>query len=340
MVLDFCQKIINSFHTTAGKIIFTLQNNLMKERSPGSRRVKKNWLKIRWVLFGLLIFFGITFLAGVFHGRFNFKYNTIEIEYENLPAGLDGFTIVHISDLHLKSFRRHPDKLMQVFDSINSYEPDIIVNTGDFVSYMYDEMDMFTGILSSLKAEYGVYAIPGNHDTGMYSTYYNRYNCEEHLDIIGEMLESSGHIYLKDTSILIKMDTLTVSITGVCTYGMIPNIYYGDTDSALVGTDSSDFSIMLTHDPNHWIKDIEYRDNIDLTLSGHTHGGQIGILLPGLKLSPASTLYPAWSGLYEHQNNYLYVNRGLGTVGFPARIGMPPEITVIRILVPYHPVTP
>jgi len=312
----------------------------MKEISPGKRIIKKNRLKISWILLGLLVFLGTSFIAGIFFGRYNFKYTTVEIEYGNIPAGLDGFTIVHISDLHLKSYRRHQDKLIQVFDSINSYEPDIIVNTGDFVSYLYDEMDSFTGTLSSLKAKFGVYAIPGNHDTGMYSNYYDRHNYDEHLDIIGDILESSGHVYLMDTSILIKVDTLTVSIAGVSTWGMIPNIYYGDAGHALEGTDSSDFTIMLTHDPNHWISDLQYRDNIDLTLSGHTHGGQVGILLPGLKLSPASSLYPAWNGLYLHQNNYLYVNRGLGTVGFPARIGMPPEITLIRISVPSHPVTP
>lgn len=255
----------------------------------------------------------------------------MEIEYDGLPATLDGLTIAQISDLHLKSFIRHQDKLVQVFDSINSYKPDIIVNTGDFVTCLWNEMEPFTGILGSLQARYGVYAIPGNHDTGLYSNAYNRENCDEHLDIIRKMLEHSYHTCLNDTSILISIDSLTVSLTGIVTYGMVPDLYYGDTEGALKGTDSADFNILLTHDPNHWLREIQYKDDIELTLSGHTHGMQIGIVLPGFQVSPASLLYPAWNGLYGGNNNFLYVNRGLGTIGVPARIGMSPEITLIRI---------
>lgn len=287
----------------------------------------------------VLLFFSIVFVTGAFHGRFKFRYDIIEIEYDNLPAGLHGLSIVHISDLHLVSFKNHREKLIRVFDSINSYAPDIIVNTGDFVSIIYHEIEPFKDILASLHAEYGVYAIPGNHDTGLYSNLYEPGNYDEHLDTIGKILERSNHTYLADTSVVINIDSLTVSITGVVSYGRIPDLYYGDTDSALAGTENSDFIILLSHDPNHWLGEIQYRDDIELTLSGHTHGGQTGIMLPGLKLSPASLLYPAWSGLYGDKNNYLYVNRGLGTIGFPARIGMSPEITIIRIL-SSHPVTP
>ncbi|MDT8400337.1 MAG: metallophosphoesterase [Bacteroidales bacterium] len=255
----------------------------------------------------------------------------MEIEYDKLPAALDGFTVAHISDLHLKSFIGHRDKLVQVFDSINSYEPDIIVNTGDFVTFLWNEMEAFTVLLGSLHARYGVYAIPGNHDTGLYSKEYNGGNYDEHLGIIRKMLENSHHTFLNDTSIFITVDSLTVSLTGIVTYGMVPDLYYGDTEGAFEGTVNSDFNILLSHDPNHWLREIQYRDDIELTLSGHTHGMQTGILLPGFQLSPASILYPAWNGLYGRDNNYLYVNRGLGTIGIPARIGMSPEITIIKI---------
>jgi len=270
-------------------------------------------------------------MAGTFYGRFNFKYETVEIRYKNLPANLDGLTIVHISDLHLSSFNNHEDKLRLVIDSINAIGADIIVNTGDFVTFLWSEMAPFTDILASLKARYGVYAIPGNHDTGIYSAEYNSLNYEEHLDIMQDILINSGHTYLQDTSIVIHIDTLRISLTGILTFGRVPNLQYGDIDRAMQGADSSDFRILLTHDPNHWVKTIQYRNDIDLTLAGHTHGMQLGIRLPGIEISPATLIYKAWGGLYGQSNNYLYVNRGLGTIGMPARIGMSPEITVIRI---------
>jgi len=284
-----------------------------------------------WIFLPVVILITVIYMAGTFYGRFNFKYETIEIEYTELPGGLDGFTIIHISDLHLDSFSKHKDKLITVFDSINSYEPDIIANTGDFVTFLWKEMEPFTEILASMQAGYGVYAIAGNHDTGIYSDEYSSENYAEHLDIMKDMLNKSGHTYLKDTSIVINVDTLSISLTGVLTYGRVPNLHYGDVGMAIKGTDSTDFSILLTHDPNHWIKNIQYRNDIDLTLAGHTHGMQIGIPLPGIKISPARLIYKAWGGLYGQSNNYLYVNRGLGTIGMPVRIGMPPEITIIRI---------
>ena len=219
--------------------------------------------------------------------------------------------------------------LIPVFDSINSYKPDIIVNTGDFVTLLWAEMEPFTALLGTLEAEYGVYAVPGNHDTGLYSGDYNEDNFDEHLDMIEDMLQLSAHIYLQDTSICISLDTLSISLTGVATYGSVPNLSYGDTDSALRGTRDSDFRILLSHDPNHWVQDIQERDDIKLTLSGHTHGMQLGIPLNKRRFSPARLLYPAWNGLYGGDNNFLYVNRGLGTIGIPARIGMPPEVTII-----------
>ncbi|MEA1887199.1 MAG: metallophosphoesterase [Bacteroidota bacterium] len=291
------------------------------------RRFKKIW----WLVSSLLLILVIVFLVGMFHGRFNFKYEKVEIHYDNLPAGLEGFTIAHISDLHLNSFGKHKVKLIEVIDSINSYEPDMIANTGDFVTFLYTEMEPFIGTLASMKSEYGVYDIPGNHDTGLYSSDYNSDNYDEHLEIIGNMLRSSGHIYLEDTSTIINIDTLAVSITGVETYGRVPDISYGDVDEAMKGNDKPDFTIVLSHDPNHWVREIQYRKDINLTLSGHTHGMQMGILLPGFKLSPARMLSPAWTGLYGDNNNYLYVNRGLGTIGIPARVGMPPEITIITL---------
>ncbi len=283
------------------------------------------------VLFTVLIVALALFAEGLFHGRFNFRYEKIEICYSVLPEALEGFKIIHISDLHLKSLKNHRNKLKSVIDSINSLDPDIIVNTGDFVTLLYEELMPFSDLLGSLKSNYGIYAIPGNHDTGLYSGKYKPDNFSIHLKKIGDILNEANHTYLDGKSILISLDTTVLSVTGVITYGHIPDIYYGDTDRAMEGTDSADFRILLTHDPNHWIKDIQHRKDIQLTLSGHTHGMQAGILTKKIKLSPARLLFPAWSGLYGSNDNYLYVNRGIGTTGIPARVGMPPEITIITL---------
>jgi len=325
------QKIIISFHTTEGKGIFaiSLMKILMKSKNILSGSVRKR-RRIR-VLLAALTVLVVIYMAGALHGRFNFKYTRVDIEYNKLPAALEGFTIVHISDLHLISFNRHPGKLAAVTDSINALEADIIVNTGDFVTLHYDEMEPFTGTLGRLRAKHGVYAIPGNHDTGLYSKKYNKDNYHEHLDVMGSVLRAAGHIYLQDSTAMVKFNEVSLSLTGVATYGRVPDLSYGDLDSSLLGNDSSSFRILLSHDPNHWVREIQERSDIDLTLSGHTHGMQMGILFPGFQLSPASLLYPAWSGLYGENGNYLYVNRGLGTIGMPARIGMSPEITIITL---------
>lgn len=298
-------------------------NNILTGSVRKRRRIR--------VLLAALTVLVVIYMAGALHGRFNFKYTRVDIEYDKLPSALEGFTIVHISDLHLKSFTRHPAKLAAVTDSINALGADIIVNTGDFVSLHYDEMEPFKGTLGTLRAKHGVYAIPGNHDTGLYSRKYNNDNYHEHLDIMGNILRAAGHIYLQDSTAVVKFDDVSLSLTGVATYGRVPDLSYGDPYSSLQETDSSGFRILLSHDPNHWVNEIRERSDIDLTLSGHTHGMQMGILFPGFQLSPASLLYPAWSGLYGENGNYLYVNRGLGTIGMPARIGMPPEITIITL---------
>ncbi|MFP4487960.1 MAG: metallophosphoesterase [Bacteroidales bacterium] len=287
--------------------------------------------KSLWFLAALVFLLVVLFLTGMWHGRFNFRYKTVEIEYRGLPPALEGFTIVHISDFHLKSFEGHRDKLRQVTDSINAMKPDIIVNTGDFVTILHDEMEPFMDILGTMKARHGVYAIPGNHDTGLYSGMYDSDNYSEHMAVIGNMLRGAGHVYLQDSLACIMIDSVRLAITGVATYGRVPDLYYGDTDRAMEDAGSADFRILLSHDSNHWVREISKRSDIHLTLSGHTHGMQIGLLLPGVSLSPARLLYPAWYGLYGDDNNYLYVNPGLGTIGMPARIGMPPEITVIRL---------
>ena len=267
---------------------------------------------------------------GTFVGRFDFRFEEVNINYHNLPADLDGFKIVHLSDMHLSSFHRNKDRLEKLLTEINTLKPDIIVNTGDFVTIAWNEMAPFSEILNKSHSRYGNYAIPGNHDAGTYHPYYDEHHRELNVSIFDSLLTESGYLQLKDSCLILNINDSRLKIAGVITRGSIPDIIFGDLEKAL-GDQDADFTILLTHDPNHWYYELQESKKVNLTLSGHTHGMQFGLKIGNFQWSLASKLYPAWNGLYGANNNYLYVNRGLGTISLPSRIGMPPEITVITL---------
>lgn len=268
--------------------------------------------------------------SGTLYGRFNFQIEEINLKYDNLPEDLEGFRIVHISDMHLSSFHRNEDRLRDIIKEINSLEPDILINTGDFVTIAWNEIAPFTDILSESGSRYGNFAIPGNHDAGTYHPFYNDLDREQNVRIFDSLLFESGYTQLKDSCVILKIKDARLKIAGVISTGRVPDIIFGDMEKAL-GDKLADFTILLSHDPNHWYYDLQESDKVNLTLSGHTHGMQLGFKIGEFQWSPASFLYPAWNGVYGADNNYLYVNRGLGTISLPFRIGMPPEITVITL---------
>ncbi len=273
----------------------------------------------------------ILVLWGSTIGRFNFDYKEIEIVYKDLPEALEDFRIVQLSDMHLSSFHRHSKKLQSVINKINTLDADIVVNTGDFVSFAWDEMEPFTEILAKTKSRYGNFAIPGNHDAGTYHPYYSNSDKIVNVRKMDKLISRAGYIQLKDSSLTITLDSVKLKIAGVITRGTVPEIIFGDLEKALGNTQDADFTILLSHDPNHWYRELQENSHIQLTLSGHTHGMQLGLEFGPVKWSPAAMLYPAWGGLYGKNDNFLYVNRGLGTISLPYRIGMPPEITIINL---------
>jgi len=280
---------------------------------------------------GILLasFIVILVIVGNLYGRFNFKTIETTINIVGLPEDLKGFRIVQISDLHLNSFHKHGNSLLKSVDIIRGLRPDIIVNTGDYVSYAYPEMEPFTGMIRCPEARYGNFAILGNHDMGTYHPGWTQEQRDYNVSRISEMITASGFNLLTDENIELTIGNSTVSIAGITTYGRIPDITYGDFDKTMEGCQTSDLRIFLSHDPDLWVNNREMVSNIELTLSGHTHGMQLGLESKRIKISPASIIFTAWGGLYGEKNNWLYVNRGLGTLGFPFRIGMPPEITLI-----------
>jgi uncharacterized protein len=277
-----------------------------------------------------IVIFSIIVLSSTI-GRFNFKTEEIVVRVPGLNRNLDGLTIVQLSDIHLASFHRHKRELLNVMKKVDSLKPDIIINSGDFVSYGWKEFDRCDTILSVAKGRLGNYAVLGNHDIGTYDPDYDEAGRDTNIVRMNELIAASGYKVLNDENTFLDIGDAKIAFIGVITRGRHPNMIHGDLTKAMTGTDSASFRILISHDPNHWEKAVRGKTNIDLTFSGHTHGMQIGILTRGFKWSPSEYFYPRWNGLYSDKNQFLYVNRGLGLLAIPFRIWMPPEITVIKL---------
>ena len=267
-----------------------------------------------------------------FFGRFNYSVEKVDIKIENLPEALDGLTIVQISDIHLGSYYKNYSKLSKVAETVNSFNPDLILNTGDFVSFGWNEFAGADTIFSKMKSRYGNYAILGNHDIGTYIKTYSPADIDANIVKMKELISQSGYFVLDNENKIINIGDVRLEIAGIETRGRYPDIIYGNLSNSISGTDSVDFKVLLSHDPNHWKKEVTGKTNINLTLAGHTHGMQFGIITPWFKWSPSVYFYPQWNGLYNEGDQYLYVNRGLGMIGMPLRLFMPPEITVIKLI--------
>ena len=281
------------------------------------------------VIIALIPFFAVIY--GMAIGRFDFQVINKTIESGNLPSSFDGFRIVHISDLHIGSFYGYEDRVRRAVKMINGQNPDLIVFTGDLVNNFTSELDGFIGILAEMRASYGKYSVLGNHD---YGDYYQWESESAKAENMKEMLfahENIGFRLLLNQWDSIFVNEEAIAIIGVENWGDPPFPRYGDLEKASSGTGNIPFRILLTHDPSHWDAEVLGHTGIDLTLAGHTHGMQVGIENRFFRWSPSKIKYPRWGGLFEEQGQYLYVNRGLGYIAFPGRIGMPPEITVIEL---------
>jgi uncharacterized protein len=281
------------------------------------------------IIISLLIFSIVTF--GTFYGRFNFKTENITIKLKGLKPELNGFRIVQISDLHLAGFYGHYDKLDKAVKIINKLKPDILINTGDFISYGWREFGRCDTILEKAGSRYGKYAIIGNHDFGTYMPGSTLAEKADILSNVSEKISASGYTLLNNSNNVLRIGNSKIELIGVVTGGKHRHLIHSDIKNAMAGADSADLRILLCHDPNQWAEEVAGKLDIGLTLSGHTHGMQMGILTKWFRWSPAKRFYPHWNGLYSQGDQYHYVNRGLGTLAIPFRLWMPPEITVITL---------
>lgn len=276
-----------------------------------------------------------TLFTGMFKWVYEFRILKEKIIFPHLPKEFNGFKIVQISDIHLGSWTSKKP-LQQAVNMINDLNPDVIVFTGDLVNYATKEAFGFEDILSQLKAKDGIYAILGNHDYGNYVTWPSKEAKRENMIQLLSFFDNIGWNLLNNENEILTKETGKLAIIGVENWGASNRFpKYGDIDKAIKGSEQADVKVLLTHDPSHWTKVILPGNyDIDLALSGHTHGFQFGIETKDIKWSPAKYMYKYWAGLYEDPKKagkYIYVNRGLGSIGYPGRIGILPEITVIEL---------
>ena len=277
---------------------------------------------------------GIPFLSiiyGIAWGRFDLTVRNIKLSSKNISPKFNGLKLIQISDFHLGSLLNHPEFVLEAVEKINSLKPDLILFTGDMVNNVADEMNKFLPILSKLKSKLGNYSILGNHDYGEYIHWDSEEDKWENLKRLKKLQKDAGFDLLLNENRKIKIDDEVIELVGVENWGLPPFPQYGDLNKALTNVDDSSYKILMSHDPTHWDEQVLGFTNIDLTLSGHTHGAQFGIEIPGWRWSPVNVRYKRWGGLYTEGDQSLYVNTGIGFIGFPGRVGMPPEITLIEL---------
>jgi len=287
------------------------------------------WMTNTGLITGSIIFLIIA--SATLHGRFNFTTEKVTIGIRGLNSELNELRIVQISDMHLAGFYHHKELLEDVVDSINAWKPDLILNTGDFVTYGWREYGRTDTILSKEISRLGKWAVLGNHDHGTYHPYFTEADRDNNVLNMNRLVKLSGYNVLTNGYEIINSGSASIALVGVSTVGRHPDIKHGDINEATKGLDSVDIKILLSHDPNQWEKAVAGKTDIDLTLSGHTHGMQMGIYTKKFRWSPSKYFYPHWNGLFTEGNQYHYVNRGLGVLKIPFRISMPPEITFITL---------
>jgi len=271
-------------------------------------------------------------LYGIYKGRYNYKVYKYDLSFDDLPEDFDGYQITHISDIHSGSLK-NKNNVEYAVKLINEQKSDLILFTGDIINNKSNELIKWKDLLSTMKASDGKFSVLGNHDYGDYVNWNNKREKEDNFSDLLNFQKQMGFKLLLNENIKIKKGESNISLIGVENWGKGRFKKKGDIDKACIGLNKRDFKIVLSHDPSHWDKIlIDHKTHFHLTLSGHTHGMQFGIEIPGwVKWSPAKWAYRQWAGLYNEKNQFLNVNRGFGVLGFPGRVGIPPEISVITL---------
>ncbi len=277
-------------------------------------------------------FMAISIIYGVFVGKYNFKLRQETITFHDLPETFDGLKILQLSDFHVGSWD-NKNAIEKGIELINEQEYDLLVFTGDFVNTLATEANPWITVLQKIKTpRYGKYAVLGNHDYGEYVPWVSEAKKEANFKAIKDNIRKSGFQLLLNENVPIVKNQDTLYLLGVENWG-VNFKKVGDLTKTTQGVPEEGFKIVMTHDPSHWNAEIVgHPQQYQLTLSGHTHGMQFGFNIPNfIEWSPAGYIYPEWGGLYQNENQYIYVNRGFGFHAYSGRIGIWPEITILEL---------
>lgn len=337
VVMVILSKVIGSLFIATDDI-FRLFRWIGSYFTPATEIVTESTHRISRLKFLSQLALGMTALPfagliyGMVRGAFDYKVHSVKVTLPNLPDAFNGLKIIQISDIHSGSYvsTSHLEEAVKLIDQ---HKPDIIFFTGDLVNDKAAETDLYIEVLSKIKAPMGVFSTLGNHDYGDYVKWPTVESKAQNLTDMKNVHAQLGWKLLMNEHIPLKRGDSEIAILGIENWG--GNFHfpkYGDLKKAHAGTEKYPVKLLLSHDPSHWNLQVkeEFKD-IDVTFSGHTHGGQFGIEIPGFRWSLSQYAYKQWAGLYNQQNQYLYVNRGLGFLGYPGRVGISPEITVMEL---------
>lgn len=274
----------------------------------------------------------ISLSYGMTKGKHRYRLMREKIYFDDLPEAFDGFKLIHISDIHSGSFDDE-NHIREAISIINNTEADVLLFTGDLVNTHAREMDPWIDVFNAIKEfPMGKFGVLGNHDYGEYVTWNHPQDKIDNFNKVKSTFGKIGHKLLLNESVLLKKNNDSIRLIGVENWG-VKFKQAGDLSKASEGIDKSDFKILMSHDPSHWELQVQSHPlHYHLTLSGHTHGMQFGIEIPGwIKWSPVQYVYKYWAGLYENAGRFLYVNRGFGYHAYPGRVGIWPEITLIEL---------
>lgn len=332
IILIVCKLVIIA--TMFGEDIFRLIRGGVNKISTSSegKAIPSRRKFVSQIALGLAAIPFASILYGVIKGRYNFKVLKYTLTFDDLPAAFDGYKITQISDIHSGSFD-NKEKVNYAIDLINEQASDAILFTGDMVNNEASEMDQWQESFARLRAKDGKFSVLGNHDYGDYVEWPTPQAKIDNLNRLKEIQKEMDFRLLLNEHHFIERGGERLAIVGVENWGEGGFKKVGDLNKAISGLDKEDFRILMSHDPSHWEFEVkDHPDHFHLTLSGHTHGMQFGIEIPGwFKWSPVKWRYKYWAGIYEDAKQYINVNRGFGYLAFPGRVGIWPEITVIEL---------
>ncbi|MEM7162101.1 MAG: metallophosphoesterase [Bacteroidota bacterium] len=311
-------------------LLIRIFSHKSKSKNNGKKLARRTFLNKIALGAGALVMG--SFIWGTTKGKYGWRIEKNTLGFGNLPSSFDGMRIVQISDLHLGSFNKNFAPIEEAIEMVNELNPDYIFFTGDLVNESAEEGEDWIPIIRRLKAKYGKYSILGNHDYGWGSDISEKERVKNSLEVIKMNQKMDLEMLVNEHRILEKNGD-KIGLIGVENWGYSDNRNWfpmrADYKKSVAGMEDVPFKLLLSHDPTHWDHHIVNKEDVDLTLAGHTHGGQLGIRIPGLfELSAGRMFYKRFAGAYREGKQHLYVNRGMGFLIFPGRVGMPTEITL------------